>query len=340
MSAPQPLKKPNGVPPSEPTALRRMQSTMRLESDAIVSAADRLTDQCEPLIALLNDCEGRILLTGVGKTGFIARKAAATLCSTGAPAIFLHPAEALHGDLGIVTQQDVLIAISHSGETEEVLKVIEYMQRNGVPVIALTGNLHSTLACHSQFAIDCQVEREADAMSLAPTCSTAVMLAVTDAIAMELMHQKGFTAESFAQFHPGGTLGKRLLLKISDVMRTGDAIPLAPQQSELRRAIETISEKQMGCVLLVDDARQLTGVLTDGDLRRTLQTIHTANVDTMSQPAADVMTRAPLTIDSHHLAAEGLHLMEERSITVLPVVDDNQIVGIVHLHDLIKAGLA
>lgn len=318
--------------------------TLLLEAQTIRAASERLTQQCDAIVDLLAGCRGRVLMTGMGKTGYVARKAASTFSSTGAPAIFLHPSEAIHGDLGIVTNQDVLIAISNSGETEEILKLIEFMQRTGVPVISLTGNLNSTLACHSDFVLDCGVEKEADELSLVPTCSTTLMLAMSDALAMVLMDRRGFTAEQFAQFHPGGALGKKLLLRVEDVMHTGDAVPIADQTTSLRTAMEQISQFKFGCLFLLDRAVNekgaLVGVLTDGDLRRTFQKFD-GNIDAlMDTRVSDIMTREPLTTTSRNLAAEGLHVMEERQVTVLPVVDDGVLVGVVHLHDIIKAGLA
>jgi arabinose-5-phosphate isomerase len=325
---------------STATVRERMVEILRLEASMISAASERLGDDCDEIVDLLVSCSGRILLTGLGKTGFVARKAAATLCSTGAPAIFLHPSEAVHGDLGIVSKHDVLVAMSNSGETEEILKLIEFMSRSGVPVIALTGNLNSTLACHSNFVIDCQVAREADQLSLAPTCSTTLMLAVSDALAIAVMEQRGFTAEEFAQYHPGGALGKKLLLKVGDVMHVATAIPVTDQSASLRDAIELVSQHKLGCLFLTDGSGKLSGVLTDGDLRRCFQAWKGSIEELMDSDAATVMTQDPLAITSSHLAAVGLRLMEDRQITVLPVIDNGNLVGVVHLHDLIKAGLA
>ncbi len=336
----EPTSKPATPARADGSIRDKMAETLRLEASMIVAASARLTDNCDEIVNLLGACGGRILLTGMGKTGFVARKAAATLCSTGAPAIFLHPSEAVHGDLGVVSQQDVLVAMSNSGETEEILKLIEFMGRNGVPVIGLTGNLNSTLACHSNFVIDCHVAREADQLSLAPTCSTTLMLAISDALAIAVMEQRGFTAEEFAQYHPGGSLGKKLLLKVSDVMHVAPAIPVTNQSVTLRDAIEMVSHRKLGCLFLTDRDGNLSGVLTDGDLRRCFQSWKGSLDQLMDSAAATVMTKSPLTIPSHQLAAVGLRTMEERQITVLPVIDDGKLVGAVHLHDLIKAGLA
>ena len=338
--ASEPTSKPETPVPSSGSIRERMAETLRLEAQMIHAASERLSDKCAEIVDLLASCGGRILLTGLGKTGFVARKAAATLCSTGAPAIFLHPSEAVHGDLGIVSKQDVLVAMSNSGETEEILKLIEFMRRSGVPVIALTGNLKSTLACHSNFVIDCQVAREADQLSLAPTCSTTLMLAVSDALAIAVMEQRGFTAEEFAQYHPGGALGKKLLLKVSDVMHVAPTIPVADQTTTLRNAIDLVSKHKLGCLFLTDGGGNLSGVLTDGDLRRCFQSWKGSIEELMDSGVATVMTQAPLTINSNQLAAVGLRAMEDRQITVLPVIDNGNLVGAVHLHDLIKAGLA
>lgn len=338
--ASEPPSKPEPPVSGNGSVRERMVETLHLEASMIHAASERLTDNCCDIVDLLASCGGRILLTGLGKTGFVARKAAATLCSTGAPAIFLHPSEAVHGELGIVSKQDVLVAMSNSGETEEILKLIEFMRRIGVPVICLTGNLKSTLACHSNFVIDCEVAREADQLSLAPTCSTTLMLAVSDALAIAVMEQRGFTAEEFAQYHPGGALGKKLLLKVSDVMHVAPAIPVTDQSTTLRDAIEIVSQYKLGCLFLTDGGGQLSGVLTDGDLRRCFQSWKGSIEQLMDSDAASVMTQAPLTINSNRLAAVGLRTMEDRQITVLPVIDNGNLVGVVHLHDLIKAGLA
>jgi len=338
--ASEPTSKPQTLDSSTGSMRERMADTLRLEAAMIHAASERLSDNVSEIVNLLASCGGRILLTGLGKTGFVARKAAATLCSTGAPAIFLHPSEAVHGDLGIVSKQDVLVAMSNSGETEEILKLIEFMRRSGVPVIALTGNLKSTLACHSNFVIDCQVEREADLLSLAPTCSTTLMLAVSDALAIAVMEQRGFTAEEFAQYHPGGALGKKLLLKVADVMHVAPAVPVADQSATLRDAIELVSQYKLGCLFLTDGDGKLSGVLTDGDLRRCFQSCEGTIEALMDSAVSTVMTQAPLTISSNELAAVGLRTMEDRQITVLPVIDEGNLVGAVHLHDLIKAGLA
>ena len=296
---------------------------------------------CESAVEKLVQCQGRILLTGMGKMGFVARKAAATFCSTGAPAIYLHPTEAIHGDLGIVTDDDVLIVMSNSGQTSEVLKIVEYAQRVDVPVIALTGDLASTLAINSDVVLDCHVQCEADEASLAPTCSTTVTLAMADALAIALMKERGFTAQQFAIFHPGGTLGKKLLLKVEDVMHSGSEIPVADRDVSFGDALKMIGDKKMGCLLLTDGDHSLVGIITDGDLRRHLANASGSIGEMMAGGVGDVFSSSPATIASGKLAAEALRLMEDCQITSLPVVDaDGGVCGLVHLHDLIKAGLA
>lgn len=326
----------------ENTSLQ-MAEVLHLEAAAIAAAAGRMVDapSCTMAIEKLVGCQGRILLTGMGKMGFIARKAAATFCSTGAPAIYLHPTEAIHGDLGIVTTDDVLIAMSNSGETAEVLRIIEYMQRERVPIIALAGDLKSTLAVHSDVVLDCSVAKEADEFSLAPTCSTTVTLAMADALAVSLMMARGFTPEQFAIFHPGGSLGKKLLLKVDDVMHTGDAVPVADSDTCFGDALQTISEKKMGCLLLTDRDQRLVGIITDGDLRRHFADASGEIGQLMDGGVDGVCSSSPATIREGKLAAEALRLMEDRQITMLPVVNaDGKISGLLHLHDLIKAGLA
>jgi arabinose-5-phosphate isomerase len=322
---------------------QQMAAVMNLEATQLATAAARIADdgRCESALRLMLQCQGRILLTGMGKMGFVARKTAATLCSTGAPAIYLHPAEAIHGDLGIVTSDDVLIAMSNSGQTVEVLQIVEFMQRHNVPVIALTGNTKSALAIHSNVVIDCHVDREADGDSLTPTCSTTVTLATGDALAVALMTARGLTPEQFAIFHPGGSLGRKLLLKVDDLMHVGDDLPLADQQIRFGDALQKISEKKMGCLLVTDHDFRLAGIVTDGDLRRYLVSASGSISNMMDGGVEAVLTRRPATIGSGKLAAEAMRLMEDRQITTLPVLnDDHKIEGVLHLHDLIKAGLA
>ncbi len=340
--------KPSPANLEKQTASQQMAAVLKLESAELAAVASRIVGDasCESAVEKLVRCRGRILLTGMGKMGFVARKAAATFCSTGAPAIYLHPTEAIHGDLGIVTADDVLVAMSNSGETNEVLKIVEYAQRVDVPVIAFTGDLSSTLAVHSDVVLDCCVQREADECSLAPTCSTTVTLAMADALAIAVMKERGFTAEQFAIFHPGGTLGKKLLLKVDDVMHRGAEIPVADRAVSFGDALKMIGQKKMGCLLLTegeltDGEQRLVGIITDGDLRRHLENASGSIGEMMAGGVEEVFSASPATIGKDKLAAEALRLMEDRQITSLPVVDaDGGVCGLLHLHDLIKAGLA
>lgn len=324
------------------TISQQMAAVMNLEAQQLAASAERIADDraCGLALELMVKCTGRILLTGMGKMGLVARKTAATLCSTGAPAIYLHPTEAIHGDLGIVTPGDVLIAMSNSGQTAEVLEIVQFMQRISVPVIALTGNLNSALALYSNVVLNCHVQREADEFSLAPTCSTTVTLATGDALAIALMKARGFTAQQFAIFHPGGSLGKKLLLKVDDLMHAGDELPIAPQNVKFGQALQTIGEKKLGCLLVTDAQGQLAGIITDGDLRRYFASACGQIADMMAGGVEEVLTHNPATMASGKLAAEAIRLMEDRQITTLPVVGaGGEVLGLLHLHDLIRAGL-
>ncbi len=313
---------------------------LRHESAAIEAAAVRSGPEIAQAVSQLASVEGHVVVTGMGKMGCIARKAAATFSSTGTPAIFLDPADAMHGSLGTVTPGSVLLALSNSGETREVLDLLPFMLRHGVSIIAVTGSVESSLARHANLAIDASVTREADPESIAPTSSSTLALAICDALAVTLMRMRGFSKEQFAIFHPGGYLGKKLLLKVHDLMHAGDRIPLIASDATLGSAIATISQKGLGCVF-VCDGTQLLGVITDGDVRRTFEKTADNNDNPLMRPADEFMSRSPATIQSTDLAAAALELMEQQQITVLPVLDDaNEVVGVVHLHDLIRSGLA
>lgn len=268
--------------------------------------------------------------------GQIGRKAAATLCSTGTPAIFLHPVEALHGDLGFVAKTDVVIALSKSGNTEEVLTLLSYFSRRNVPVIGLTGDLASPLARGCQVVLDISVEKEADPIAIAPTASSTVCLAMCDALAVALMHVRGFTSEQFAEFHPAGQLGRKLLTRVKDLMRSGDDLPMVDADVTLRKAIVTISSKGIGAVFVVDDQNDLQGILTDGDLRRIFERIDNPLDDRVGK----FMNQSVRTIDADELAVGALHKMEKMSISVLPVMGGGNVIGAIHIHDLLAAGLS
>ena len=315
---------------------------MRNEAAAILNAAQRVDGSVDQAIDCLFACSGRVIVTGMGKMGCIARKAAATFCSTGTPAVFLHPGEAVHGDLGIVTDNDVLMVLSNSGETREVVGLLPYMARLGVPVIGLTGDSNSSLASRCQVVLDTGVECEADPIAVAPTSSTTVALAMCDALAIALMNRRGFTKEQFAIFHPGGNLGGKLLIKVTDLMHVGETIPkILLDDSTLEDGIRVITAKGLGAVFVVSSSEEVVGIVTDGDLRRIIESAAgQSNGNVWEQPLSKHLGNAPKTIDINALAAEALRLMEDNGITILPVVDSGKLVGVVHLHDLIRAGLA
>ncbi|MBN2331995.1 MAG: KpsF/GutQ family sugar-phosphate isomerase [Deltaproteobacteria bacterium] len=311
---------------------------LAIESQAISTLQERLDGSFVDAVRILDSCKGKVVVTGVGKSGIICRKIAATLSSTGTPALFLHPTEGLHGDLGILSRNDVIIAISYSGNTEELVKIVPAIKRFGLPLISMTGNLQSELASNSDVVLNIQVSREACPLGLAPTASTTATLAMGDALASVLLVAKGFSEEDFALRHPGGTLGKRLLLRVQDVMHTGGKIPLVKEQTSMHETLLEITGKGLGITGVTTAAGRLIGVITDGDLRRTLE----RQDNLLSLLAADVMTRNPKRIFAHVLATQALRMMEEHSITSVFVVnrdDEDLPVGILHLHDLLQAGV-
>jgi len=317
--------------------LARGRQVLEIEANAILALIDRLDHRFEQAVALLDRCQGRVVVTGMGKSGIIGRKIAATLASIGVPSLFLHPAEGIHGDLGMVSRGDLVIALSNSGETEELLKILPAIKRLGVPMISLTGNVKSMLAKNSDVVLDVSVKEEACPLDLAPTASTTATLALGDALAMALLEHKGVRPEDFARFHPGGALGKRLLLTVEEVMHGDKAIPTVSPTAPLRDVIVEISSKKLGVTTIVDDSGRLRGVITDGDLRRLLGK---GGDDLLDRAAEAVMSPHPKVISRTALAAEAVGLMERHSITVLIVTDAEQRVeGVVHLHDLLKAGV-
>ena len=308
---------------------------LEIEAAAIVALVDRLDDRFEAAVRMLNDCAGRVIVTGMGKSGIISRKIAATLASTGTPAFFLHPAEAVHGDLGVVQGDDVVVALSHSGETGEILRLLETIQRVGARVISVTGAPDSTLAQAADVTLDCQVRAEACPMNLAPTASTTAALALGDALAMTLLVKKGFREEDFASRHPGGGLGKRLL-RVDRLMHTAADLPTVDTDTPMTTVLRVMSEKRLGmtCVLATDG--RLAGVITDGDLRRRL----VDETPLLERTAADVMTTDPRTIGASALAAQALQIMETHRITSLVIVDDDgRARGVVQIHDLWRTEL-
>ncbi|MHB0774372.1 KpsF/GutQ family sugar-phosphate isomerase [Halomonas sp. WWR20] len=310
--------------------------TLTLEQQAIAALIAKLSEDFDRACHLALACQGRVVVTGMGKSGHVARKIAATLASTGTPAFFVHPGEASHGDLGMITPKDVVLALSNSGETGEVTALLPLLKRMGAPLISMTGRPGSTLARHADAHLDAGVEREACPLDLAPTSSTTAALALGDALAVALLEARGFTAEDFALSHPGGSLGRRLLLKVEDLMHTGERLPSVALGSPLRDALLEITRKGLGFTCVVDDQGHLAGVYTDGDLRRTLD----QHADLRTLRVDEVMTRGGRTIRPELLAAEAVRIMEDHRITALAVVDDQERpVGALHMHDLLTHGV-
>ncbi|MBP7146136.1 MAG: KpsF/GutQ family sugar-phosphate isomerase [Acidobacteria bacterium] len=300
------------------------------EARALGALAGRLGGEFERAVQLVVECRGRVVLTGMGKSGLVARKIAATLASTGTPSLYLHPAEAVHGDLGMVVAGDVFIALSQSGETTELLTLLETIRRMGARLIVLTGQRDSTLAREADLLLDTSVEEEGCPLGLAPMASTTTMLAVGDALAAALMIEKGFCEEDFARLHPGGRLGKKLA-RVEQVMHSGSALPRVPAGMPMRQAILEMSHKRLGCTTVVDESGRLIGIITDGDLRRLLQ----REGQPLEKTAGEVMTPHPTTIAPSALASAALKIMEDRKITMLPVVDGSgSLLGLVQVHDL------
>ena len=303
---------------------------LQTEAAAILALVDRLDESFERAVRLLLECRGRVIVTGMGKSGIICRKIAATLSSTGTPAFFLHPAEAIHGDLGVLQPEDTIVALSHSGETDELLRLLETIKRLGARLIVMTGEPHSSLGKAAEVALDCHVSKEACPLNLVPTASTTAALALGDALAMTLLVTKGFRQEDFANLHPGGKLGKRLM-RADQLMTAGEQTPVVRTGDEMREVIYEISRKKLGMSCVLDENSRLVGIITDGDLRR-----HMADTsDLLARRAEDVMTRNPITIASETLAVEVLNTLERHKITSVVVVDDDhKVLGVVHLHDL------
>ena len=309
---------------------------VRIEAEAVAALQSRVNGTFAQAVELILNCKGRVIVTGVGKSGAIARKIVATMNSTGTPAVFLHPGDAVHGDLGIVRRDDVVVCISKSGDTPELRNLLPMFKRLGVPIVSLVGKLQSTLARESTVALDASVKEEACPHDLAPTASTTVTLVLGDALAIALLESRKFSKEDFALFHPGGTLGKRLLLKVDELMVTGDHVPRVSGDVPLRDAIMEMTTKRLGCTCVVGKDGTLEGIITDGDLRRLLQ--KTSDIRTVTARLA--MTQKPKVIQQGTLAVVALQEMESYNITQVIVVDGNSHpVGVVHLHDLVKAGL-
>lgn len=312
------------------------QRTIKLEAEAVAVQSSHLDDNFVNACELMLHCKGRVVVTGMGKSGHIGNKIAATLASTGTPAFFVHPGEASHGDLGMITRGDVVIALSNSGETSEVTTLLPLLKRQAIPLISITGSTRSTLAKFSDAHLLIDIRQEACPLDLAPTSSTTAALVMGDALAIALLEARGFSPEDFAFSHPGGSLGRRLLLKVSDIMHTGERLPLVQSGTALQTVLLEITQKGLGMAGVVSAEGKLLGIYTDGDLRRTLDQgldIHTVLVD-------DVMTSAPVTVGEHQLAAEAVEVMQQKKINALLVTDpDNHPVGALNMHDLLRAGV-
>ncbi|QRN04231.1 KpsF/GutQ family sugar-phosphate isomerase [Legionella sp. MW5194] len=311
-------------------------AVIETEAKAVFDLTQRIDERFEKACEILLACKGRVVVTGMGKSGHIANKIAATLASTGTPAFFMHPGEACHGDLGMITRQDVVLAISNSGNTSEIVVLLPLLKRLEIPLIALTGNTQSTLAKTADVNLDISIEQEACPLGLAPTTSTTVSLVMGDALAIALLQAKGFSAEDFALSHPGGALGRRLLLKIDELCHRGEELPLVNERATISEALIEVTAKKLGMTCVVDSHGRLTGVYTDGDIRRTL----TRHFDINTTPLTEVMSRQCKTIKAGTLAAEALAIMQKYTITSLVVIDEEQKpTAVIHLHDLLRAGV-
>jgi arabinose-5-phosphate isomerase len=316
--------------------IKRAKEVFRLEAEAVRALANKLDHNFVQAVEAISNCKGRVVVTGMGKAGIIGQKISATLASLGTPSIWLHSAEAIHGDLGRVTKNDIVIALSNSGETEETKNLIPILKKIGAKIIAITGNKDSGLAKHSDLVLDVSVKKEACSLGLAPTSSTTAMLAMGDALAVCLVEKKGFKEKDFALFHPGGALGKKLLLKVEDIMRKGKANPVVSEDARVKDVLYAITGARAGAASVVDKRGKLTGIFTDGDLRRHLEADTNLNV----KKVKEVMTKNPITIQPQKLAIEALRILEEKKIDEIPVVDKNRKpAGMLDVQDVLRAGL-
>ena len=319
--------------------LEHAREVLRMEAEAILELVPRIDENFAAAVNLILECQGRTVITGMGKSGLIGRKMVATLASTGTPSFYLHPAEGIHGDLGMVTASDVVIALSNSGETGEVLNILPSLRRIGAKIIAMVGNANSTLGKNADVILDVGVSKEACPLGLAPTSSTTAALAYGDALALALLKKHNFTASQFAIFHPGGSLGRKLLLTVGNIMHKGEENPTVLADTTVQEALFVITDKGLGAVSVVDKNGIMQGVLTDGDIRRGLS----KGVDFLQRPVSELMTANPKTITEDKLAAQALHLMESnkpKPITVLPVLDENRkVIGLLHMTDLVRQGV-
>jgi len=317
-----------------PSVLALARDVLTIESQSVAALVDRLDERFVRAVDLVLACRGRVVVSGIGKSGHVAHKIAATFASTGTPALFVHAAEAAHGDLGMVTTRDVFVALSYSGESDELLTIVPILKRGGTPMIAITGDGSSSLADYADVHLDCRVEREACPLNLAPTSSTTAMMALGDALAIACLDARGFGPDDFARSHPGGALGRRLLTRVADVMRTGDAIPLVGLEATVMDALREITQKRLGMTAVRAADGSLAGIFTDGDLRRLLE----RGGDARTTPVREVMTATPLTVAPQALAVEAARLLDDgRKSQLLVVEADRRLVGALHMHDLMAA---
>ena len=308
---------------------------LEIESKALAKQIDHIDQAFVDACELCLECSGKLIVMGLGKSGHIADKIAATLSSTGTPSYFIHPSEAIHGDLGMIDEKDIVLIFSYSGETEEIISLLPYLRKKEIKIISFTGNDESKLSLESDIHINVPVEEEACPMNLAPTASTTTALAVGDAFAVALLERKGFTKEDFAKSHPGGSLGKQLLLSIGDIMHTGEEIPLVCSDDSLSTGLIEMSQKALGMTAVVGEDNQLAGIFTDGDLRRTLE----SSIDIKATKMSDVMTVNPFVISADTLAYNAVSLFQEKKITSIIVTKENKVIGALNIHDLFRAGL-
>lgn len=329
----------NGVLMNKEKTIAQAIRVLEIEAQAILDLKNKIDDQFVSAVDMIKNCQGKLIVTGIGKSGQIARKLASTFSSTGTTAVFLHPSEGMHGDLGIVNKNDIVIALSYGGESAEFAGVLNYCARKGIPIIAITGNLNSSLAKNSQIILNVKVSEEACPLGLAPTASSTASLALGDALAMSVLSEKGFRTEEFAEIHPGGSLGQRLLTRVKDVMHLGDALPIVSMDTPIRGVLSIMTHKDVrGAAGIVDGSDNLIGIITDGDIRRRLE----KNNDPLTGVAKDLMTMNPRTIDAHELAEKALFVMEQFQIQMVFVLDKlsenpKKPIGILHIQDLLKS---
>lgn len=321
------------MPNKRDSYISSAKKVLTIEANAVLALQSEINDNFIEICELLRGCSGRVVVTGMGKSGHVGSKIAATLASTGTPAFFVHPAEASHGDLGMLTDHDVVLALSNSGETDEIISILPIISRRKIPLVSMTGNATSTLAKNSTYHLQVKVEREACPLNLAPTASTTAALAMGDAIAVTLLEMRGFTSDDFAFSHPGGKLGRRLLLRVEDIMAPLSELAAVPEETSLTDTLLAMTQKPLGVSVAIDADNMLLGVFTEGDLRRSLMT----GRDIHDLQLKDCMTREPFTIAPDALAVDAVHLMETKRITALPVVESGKVLGVVNMHHLLQA---